>query len=326
MAESDDEEVFIMNRGQGDDIRELPKSSSDDERSILSGEDVPRLFRRRPARQRSTVSMKPEVYNGDGDWEVYLNHFELCAELGNWGPREKVLTLAASLRGQAQFFYVTISKEERGSYLGLTHKLGQRFGRARQQPMWMSRLESRKRSPEESVANLADDLKCMTQRAYPGLDHQAHEMLALNQLYKSISPELKFKCISIVDGGARRKASIYMVENVPEQQAKVDKSSQPLEKAVQDLQECVRKLMMGQSTNNKPPYSNARSGPRLCYNCQSPQHMIRDCPTRQRPAYNSQRSMGYQAPQRMGYPAPHQAPYTQPTVVGLPENGRPSTQ
>ncbi|KAH3876942.1 hypothetical protein DPMN_000795, partial [Dreissena polymorpha] len=99
-----------------------------------------------------------------------------------------------------------------------------------------------------------------------GLDHQAHEMLALNQLYKSISPELKFKCISegcqsvtqavalvemyesIMDGGARRKASIYMVENVPEQQAK---------KAVQDLQECVRKLMMGQSTNNKPPYNCA---------------------------------------------------------------------
>ncbi|KAH3853932.1 hypothetical protein DPMN_096470 [Dreissena polymorpha] len=112
-----------------------------------------------------------------------------------------------------------------------------------------------------------------------------------------------------------------MIENVPEQ-----KQHQPLDKAVQELQECVRKLMMGQSTNNKPPHSNARSGPRLCYNCQSPQHMIRDCPTRQRPAYNSQRSMGYQAPQRMGYPAPHQTPYTQPTVVSSQENGRPSTQ
>jgi len=199
MANSDDEEVFIMNRGQGDDIREQPKSSSDDERSILSGGDVPRLFRRRPARPRSTVSMKPEVYSGDGDWEVYLNHFELCAELGNWGPREKVLTLAASLRGQAQLLYVTLSREQRDSYLGLTHNLGQRFGRARKQPMWMSRLESRKRSPDESAANLADDLKCMTQRAYPELGNQVHEMLVLNQFYKSINPELKFKCIS--EGG-----------------------------------------------------------------------------------------------------------------------------
>ncbi|KAH3691252.1 hypothetical protein DPMN_193201 [Dreissena polymorpha] len=62
-----------MNRGQGDDIQEQPKSSSDDERSILSGGDVPRLFSRRPACPRSTVTMKPEVYNGDGDWEVCFN-------------------------------------------------------------------------------------------------------------------------------------------------------------------------------------------------------------------------------------------------------------
>ncbi|KAH3741471.1 hypothetical protein DPMN_048196 [Dreissena polymorpha] len=200
--------------------------------------------------------------------------------------------------------------------------------------MWKSRLESRKHSPEESVANLADNLKCMTQRSYQDSDNQAHEMLALNQFYKSINPELKFKCISegcqsvtqavalvemyesIVDGGARREASLYMVENVPEQQVKVDKSSQPLEKAVQDLQECVRKLMMGQSTNNKPPYINARSGPRLCYNCQSPQHMIRDCPTRQRPAYNSKRTAGYHALQRTRYQTPHQTSFTQPTVAG----------
>ncbi|KAH3727736.1 hypothetical protein DPMN_053679 [Dreissena polymorpha] len=231
MANSDDEEVFIMNRGQGDDIREQPKSSSDDERSILSGGDVPHLFRRRPARPCSTVFMKPEVYNGDGDWEVYLNHFELCAELGNWGPREKVLTLAASLRGQAQLYYVTLSRAERDFYLVLIQMLGQRFGRARQHPLWMSRLEGRKRSPEESFANLADDLKCMTQRAYPDFGNQAQEMLALNQFYKSISPALKFKCISegcqsvtqavalvemyegVVDGGAKRKASVYVVDN-----------------------------------------------------------------------------------------------------------------
>ena len=42
--------------------------------------------------------MKPQTYNGDEDWESYLNHFELCAKLGRWSYHDRVLYLAASLR------------------------------------------------------------------------------------------------------------------------------------------------------------------------------------------------------------------------------------
>ena len=45
--------------------------------------------------------MKPQTYNGDKDWESYLNHFELCAKLGRWSYQDRVLHLAASLRGNA---------------------------------------------------------------------------------------------------------------------------------------------------------------------------------------------------------------------------------
>ena len=52
----------------------------------------------------------------------------------------------------------------------------------------------RKRKPGESVAALADDLRQMSQRAYVDLDARAHEVLALNQLYKSVTPEVKYQC------------------------------------------------------------------------------------------------------------------------------------
>ena len=52
------------------------------------------------------------------------------------------------------------------------------------------------RRQNESIAELGDDLRCMSQRAYSSLNNEAKEMLALNQLYKSVSPELKYKCIS----------------------------------------------------------------------------------------------------------------------------------
>ena len=58
----------------------------------------------------------------------------------------------------------------------------------------MSRLESRKRVPGESVTVLAGDLRLMAQRANSDLDGKAQEVLALNQLYKSISSEVKYQC------------------------------------------------------------------------------------------------------------------------------------
>jgi len=59
---------------------------------------------------------------------------------------------------------------------------------------WLSRLEMRKRNPGESVAALADDLRQISQRAYVDLDARAQEVLALNQLYKSVTPEVKYQC------------------------------------------------------------------------------------------------------------------------------------
>ena len=140
--------------------------------------------------------MKPQTYNGDQDWESYLNHFELCAKLGRWSYHDRVLYLAASLRGNAQVYYMTLMSAERSSYHTLVVKLGLRFSKARQQPMWISRLEARVRRQNESTAELGDDIRCMSQRAYSSLNNEAKEMLALNQLYKSVSPELKYKCIS----------------------------------------------------------------------------------------------------------------------------------
>jgi hypothetical protein len=47
----------------------------------------------------------------------------------------------------------------------------------------------------ESIAALGGDLRQMAQKAYRKLDTLAQEALALNQLYKSISLEMKSKCI-----------------------------------------------------------------------------------------------------------------------------------
>ena len=249
--------------------------------------------------------MKPQTYNGDEDWESYLNHFELCAKLGRWSYQNRVLYLAASLRGNAQVYYMTLMPAERSSYHTLVVKLGLRFSNARQQPMWISRLEARVRRQNESIAELGDDLRRMSQRAYSSLNSEAKEMLALNQLYKSVSPELKYKCISKNCTSVTQAVSIIELYEailgedssqnlVRKTTAEPDRNSQSkeslsfsrddnnLQGILRQLQNCIEMLnRQGNTQAWGDQRSRNRNSQRICYICFSPRHLQRVCPYRE---------------------------------------------
>ncbi|VDH96117.1 Hypothetical predicted protein [Mytilus galloprovincialis] len=89
-----------------------------------------------------------------------------CAELGRCSMEDRVLTLAASLKGPAQTFYMSLPSHERRPYGILVRRLEERFGSARQQNRWLSRFEMRTQNSGETVAGLGDDLHQMVQKAY----------------------------------------------------------------------------------------------------------------------------------------------------------------
>ena len=236
-----------------------------------------------------------------------------------------VLYLAASLRGNAQVYYMTLMPAERSSYHTLVVKLGLRFSNARQQQMWISKLEARVRRQNESIAELGDDLRRMSQRAYSSLNNEAREMLALNQLYKSVSPDLKYKCISenctsvtkavpiieLYEGILGEDSSKYLVRQVTAEpdrflQAKesfrynIDDNN--LQGTLRKLQNCIEMLNRQgntQARGDKGPRD--RNSQRLCYICFSPRHLQRDCPHREG---NRREQRIFQQP----YPQPHQQP------------------
>lgn len=78
------------------------------------------------------LSIKPETYDGIDDWEDYISHFEICAELGRWTEHEKVLALGMLLKGPARTFYISLTVPERQTYDVLIQRLGKRFGSTRQ--------------------------------------------------------------------------------------------------------------------------------------------------------------------------------------------------
>lgn len=256
-----------------------------------------------------TVTIKPEPYDGGDDWEEYISHFELCAELGRWRATDKVLALAAALRGPARTFYISMEQSEKRNYAVLTQKLGARFGSTRQQNRWLSRLEMRKRQPGESVAALADDLRQMAQRAYIDLDGKAQEVLALNQLYKSVGPEVKYQCTNqgcrtvaeavevmeryeaiMGDGSERKKGSVRMTKEsmVQEDHAHGTDETQ-MKDTLNGLTRRISQLEATKpSTNFRPnTYNQSRQGGNSfntyrreakCFICDSTSHICRNCP------------------------------------------------
>ena len=267
--------------------------------------------------QSEVIYIKPECFDGKDDWEEYISHFENCAELGRWHERIKLLYLSASLKGQARTFYMSLPAEDKGTYTALVYSLGQRFGSTKHQNRWLSRLEMRKRLPGESIANVGDDIRQMAQKAYRDLDEKAQEALALNQLYKIISIEMKCRCIdkncnsvaeavevieryeSIMGDGDKKKVNVRSVDSKDNKQkgqnidvpSGTNQSDQhTVEGMLQTILTRIEKLEGNKRQNKGQGQGQGYGGyyrPRYdqsgCFNCGSLEHFIRDCPYRQRP-------------------------------------------
>lgn len=271
--------------------RKIHKEMNGQENRNRDIPEMPGLYREVPydyemlSQPRRGPQMKPETYNGEDDWECYRTHFELCAELSGWSQREIVLTLAASLRGQARMFYMNLSAVERSSYQTLVKKLSQRFGNSRHRAMWTSKLEARYRLPGESMAKLADEVMQLARRAHANLDSEAQEAIALNQLYKSISPELKYQCIQTGCQTVAEAVDIVdtyegiVLEPKEGRKFKVRTVARDRESSIERLEEQIKRLTETvNQLQRKASAGDRSSDQRRCFLCQSPDHLMRDCP------------------------------------------------
>ena len=107
-----------------------------------------------PSYYQSGPRIKPDPYTGNEDLEEYQSYFEDCAELSRWDPHSKVLFLAASFKGQARTYYMSLDAYDKRSYSALVYKMRQRFGSNKHALKWLNQLELRQRQPKESIVAL----------------------------------------------------------------------------------------------------------------------------------------------------------------------------
>lgn len=272
------------------------------------------------SRYHGMPRIKPEPYTGNEDWEEYQSHFEDCAELSRWDHRSKVLFLAASLKGLARTYYMSLDTHDKRSYSALVNKMKQRFGSSRHAIKWLNQLELRQRKPGESITALGDELRQLAKKAYRKLDSNAQETLALNQLYKLIPVDMKCRCIDhdcqsvqqavevieryeaiLGEAGQERKRNNVRAIDMKTEAQNADSSVSNILKKLDARLEKLESLQLtqkiaGPGNPHWRPSTGSKS--KCCFHCSSPDHLIKSCPIRIRqgpkPRYQGQNNVNTQ--------------------------------
>ncbi|CAC5382339.1 unnamed protein product [Mytilus coruscus] len=131
--------------------------------------------------------IKPQLYDGSDDLEEYLTQFYLLAELNDWDLRSKALLLASSLTGSARALLNEMTEGERHDFECLVTMLKSRFGSINRSEVFRAELQTRVRLRNESLPELAQAIKKLTRRAYPGTSPIVSDTLALDYFIDAIT-------------------------------------------------------------------------------------------------------------------------------------------
>ena len=131
-------------------------------------------------------TIRPTPYDGCTLWDAYKTQFDMLSELNGWSDAEKATYLAINLKGPALTVLTNLPEPQRRDYPSLTAALDARFGVAHQTELNRVQLRNRRRRREEGLPELAKDVECLTQLAYPGADAAMVETLAQDQFIDAL--------------------------------------------------------------------------------------------------------------------------------------------
>ena len=134
-------------------------------------------------------SLRPEKYDGKGDFEGWVNQFEEYATLGQWNEEEKASLLFLSLTAGARMYFVGLPEREKMAYATRVEALRRRFGQETNTSIALQELAGLRRGK-----NLADSARRLASRAYHSNDYASQEKAALHAFQAAVGEDLQLKC------------------------------------------------------------------------------------------------------------------------------------
>lgn len=133
-----------------------------------------------PPTTSSRPVLTPDPYSGEGSWDDWVDHFESVAEVNKWDGAAKLLWLRVRLTGRAQTAFKQLAVEARATYDNCKVALRERFEPASKKELYLAEFQTRSKRANEGWAAFAEDLKVLADKAFPQLQNDAKEQLALN--------------------------------------------------------------------------------------------------------------------------------------------------
>ena len=219
--------------------------------------------------------------------------------------------MALSLRGAAATVLTNLHPTQRQSYKALTSALDSRFGMTHQTELNRSRLKTRSRCREETLAELAEDVERLVRLAYPEADESMVEVLAKDQFVDALPDEDMRLCIrqnkpATVRDALRLALELESYQLASRQRIKLVRGThleegptQPEQSTVacsadvlQQLVEAIRQC--GKESQRWRSYRRDRAQPSvssiICWKCKERGHRRRDCPRLQNEQHTATRS------------------------------------
>ena len=267
------------------------------------------------------TKVKPATYDGSGNWLDYKAHFDVCAELNDWSDKQKGMYLAVSLRGQAQGVFGNI-RNKSYEYTDLVKALEERFAPPNQNELYRVQLRERRQKAAETLSELGQDIRRLTNLAYPTAPQDLRETLAKEQFLDALvssDMRLRIKQARPVDlNDAVRHAVELEAFNRAERKhnegqgymrttsEKASGTKPCLEEDLKALRQTVSELTRSMeslkqqkpSTRSFASDSNAslsKQNKRKCFKCGSEEHLIYNCPKNQKTASETSEDKNHQA-------------------------------
>ena len=266
-----------------------------------------------PSPQASgSVKVKPATFDGTGSWLDYRAHFDAVAEINRWSQTEKGLYLAVSLRGQAQGVFGNLLTQSK-NYDMLVQALEQRFAPPNQTELYRVQLRERRQTASETLSALGQDIRRLTNLAYPTAPNDVRDTLAKEQFIDALhSSDMRLRVkqarpsdlndavrhaveLEAYNRAERRKqeGQGYLCSTNTKEMESESSKADSMEtltstlKLIQDELKSLKTQRSGtgsryyqqQQRGRSRPYQipDRRTNPRRCSTCGSTNHMARDC-------------------------------------------------
>ena len=142
-------------------------------------------------RHRKIGHLKPEKFDGSTCFETFLVQFDNCAQFNRWNETEKLHYLRWSLKGSAAQMLWGAGDM---SFKRLVSRLRSRFGSSDMEERYQAELQCRRRRSNESLRELAQDIRRLMMLSYPGDRSVMAERLAKEYFVAALEdPDLELK-------------------------------------------------------------------------------------------------------------------------------------